>query len=71
MIEHKYAAGDVVELLPSLNNGNGRAIVYTIIRLMPVTGRGCQYRARNATDNYERVLDEAQLRGAEAQSRAS
>ena len=63
MLEHKFAAGDQVELLPSLNNGNGRPIVYTIIRAMPVTDRGCQYRARNALDNYERVLDEAQLRG--------
>ncbi len=68
MLQHKFSAGDEVELLPSLNNGNGRPITYTIVRRMPVTDRGCQYRGRNARDNYERVLDEAQLRGPSRQA---
>jgi hypothetical protein len=30
---------------------------------MSMIGQGCQYRAKSALDNHERVLDEAQLRG--------
>ncbi len=62
MIGHKYVVGAQVELLPNRANCNVRPGVYTILRVMPVTNNGCQYRAKNAIDNHERVLDEAELR---------
>ena len=62
MAQHKYAVGDRVTLLPDRLNANARPGVYTIVRTMPVTNQGCQYRAKSALDSHERVLDEVQLR---------
>ena len=62
MTEHRFAAGDRVELMADSLNNNLRPGIYTIVRVMPVTSHGCQYRAKNAMDNHERVLDESQLR---------
>jgi hypothetical protein len=64
MTEHKFAAGDRVALMTNSSNANVRPGVYTIIRRMPVSSQGCQYRAKSALDNHERVVDEAQLRRA-------
>ncbi len=61
MAKHKFAAGDRVELLQSGPNGI-RPGIYTIVWAMPITSQGYQYRVKNALDNHERVLDEAQLR---------
>ena len=64
MAQHKYAVGDRVSLLPDRLNANVRPGVYTIVRALPPAGQGLQYRAKNALDSHERVLDEAQLRNA-------
>jgi len=64
MTEHKFAVGDRVALLSNKTNSNLRPGVYTIVRALPVTSQGCQYRAKNALDTHERVLDEAQIRAA-------
>jgi len=64
LIEYKFAAGDKVALMTNSSNVNVRPGIYTIVRRMPVTGIGCQYRAKSALDNHERVVDEAQLRRA-------
>jgi hypothetical protein len=61
VVKHKFSVGDRVSVLPDRTNANMRAGVYTITRALPVTGQGFQYRAKNALDNHERVLDEAQL----------
>ncbi len=63
MAEHKFVAGDRVKLLPA-GPSNVRPGIYTIVRVMPTTNRGYQYRVKNALDNHERVLDEAELRKA-------
>ena len=62
MTAHKFAAGDKVTLMT--NSSNIRDGVYTIIRRMPASSQGCQYRAKSALDSHERVVDEAQLRRA-------
>jgi len=62
MQEHRFAVGDRVELLPDRQNSNVRPGIYTIVKTMPVTNQGCQYRAKNVMDSHERVVDEAQLR---------
>jgi hypothetical protein len=64
LIEYKYAAGDKVALMTNSSNVNVRPGIYTIVRRMPLTPIGCQYRAKSALDNHERVVDEAQLRRA-------
>ena len=64
MTEYKFSAGDKVALMTNSSNVNVHPGIYTIIRRMPVTQLGCQYRAKSALDNHERVVDEAQLRRA-------
>ena len=64
MSQHKFSAGDRVMIQADRLDGNLRPGLYTIIRTMPVANRGYQYRAKNALDNHERVLDEAQMRAA-------
>lgn len=64
MTDYKFAAGDKVALMANGNNVNVRPGIYTIIRRMPITQVGCQYRAKSALDSHERVVDEAQLRRA-------
>jgi hypothetical protein len=64
MLKHKYVAGDRVIAVADTLNQNIRPGVYTIVRVLPVAGQGCQYRARNALDTHERVLDEDLLRRA-------
>lgn len=66
MARHKFASGDRVFVVSTGSSGNVRPGIYTIIKTMPDNGRGCQYRARNADDAHERVLDESQLRRPEA-----
>jgi hypothetical protein len=66
MLKHKYAAGDRVIAVGGAAIQNIRPGVYTIVRALPVDGRSCQYRARNAFDTHERVLDENLLRRANA-----
>jgi hypothetical protein len=64
MVTHKFAIGDRVLALPDASNGNARSGVYTIVKVLPVAGRGVQYRAKSALDSHERVLDETLLRPA-------
>ena len=64
MAKHKFSTGDRVLALPDSSNGNARPGIYTIVKALPVAGRGYQYRAKSAFDTHERVLDEALLRPA-------
>jgi hypothetical protein len=50
-----------VRVRPDPANGNSAAGLYTIIKQLPLSSRGLQYRAKGATDTYERVLDEVLL----------
>jgi hypothetical protein len=61
MATHKFAAGDHVTFLPGQFDSNVTRGVYTIVRVLPVTDRGCQYRVKNVEDRHERVIDEVQL----------
>ena len=61
---HKYAVGDRVTATADSANKHFRAGVYTITKVLPVAGQGCQYRAKNPLDAHERVLDEYLLRSA-------
>lgn len=64
MPKHKYAAGDRVVVVADRSNENVRPGIYRIVKVLPVTDRGCQYRAKHAVDTHERVLDEDLLRSA-------
>ncbi len=62
MADYKFAVGDRVALVTNSSNANVRSGVYTIVRRMPASSQGCQYRAKSALDSHERVVDEVQLR---------
>jgi len=62
VIKHKFRTGDRVRVLPDPSNSNGPTGLYTILKALPIAGRGCQYRAKGATDSYERVLDESLIK---------
>ena len=64
MADYKFAAGDKVALMTNSSNANVRAGIYTIVRRLPLTSQGNQYRAKSALDSHERVVDETQLRRA-------
>ncbi len=64
MDKAKFAIGDRVKVMPDRLNSNLRPGIYTIVRALPPTNLGRQYRAKNAMDSHERVLDEAQLQAA-------
>jgi hypothetical protein len=64
MLKHKYAAGDRVVAVTGTSNQNVRPGVYTIVKILPIAGWGCQYRVKNALDLHERVLDEGMLQRA-------
>ena len=58
---HKFSPGERVAFVPGKFDSNVTRGVYTIVRRLPVTNQGCQYRVKNLTDSHERVIDEAQL----------
>ena len=66
MSKHKFTTGDRVVVSTDALNKNISPGVYTIVKVLPLAGQGFQYRAKNANDTHERVLDEAQLRAAYA-----
>jgi hypothetical protein len=61
MALHKFTAGDRVAFLPGKFDTNVTRGVYTVVRVMPVTTQGCQYRVKSVQDSHERVIDEIQL----------
>jgi hypothetical protein len=61
LVKHKFAAGDLVSVLPDRSNHHMRPGIYKITKALPASDEGCQYRAKNVMDSHERVLNEAQL----------
>ena len=66
MAQHKFKVGQTVHLMPNRLERHVPGGVYTVQRLLPVEGRDLQYRVKHAQDGHERVVNEAQLRPAEA-----
>lgn len=64
MLKHKFAAGDHVVVAANRVNENIRPGLYRIVKTLPVSDNGCQYRAKNAIDTHDRVLHEDLLRPA-------
>ena len=57
----KFSPGDHVVFLPSMLDRNVRRGLYTVVRALPATNQGVQYRVKHDHDQHERVVDEAQL----------
>jgi hypothetical protein len=61
MPAHKFRTGDRVAFLPGRSDLNVTRGIYTVVRPLPLTSEGPQYRVKNAHDGYERVINEAQI----------
>ncbi|MGD9816429.1 MAG: hypothetical protein AB7Q23_04275 [Hyphomonadaceae bacterium] len=60
MLETKFGAGQRVAVV----RGNGVSAppgVYRVVRVMPAERGPQQYRVRNESETFDRVLDEARL----------
>jgi hypothetical protein len=66
MAQHKFKVGQKVNLIPNRLERHVPAGIYTVQRLLPVEGRDVLYRVKHTQDGHERVVNEAQLRAAEA-----
>ncbi|MEJ0016342.1 MAG: hypothetical protein WDN25_07195 [Acetobacteraceae bacterium] len=66
MSRHKFKIGQTVHLVPNRLERHVPGGAYKIERVLPDEGRDLQYRVKNVQDGHERVVNEAQLRPAEA-----
>ncbi len=60
-LAHKFGIGDRLDFVPGRLDVNIPRGVYTVLRLMPVEARDCQYRVKSALDGHERIMRESQL----------
>jgi hypothetical protein len=58
--EHKFKIGQTVDLIPSTFRSAAKGS-YEIISLRPVDGDNLKYRIKSKSENYERVVSEADL----------
>jgi hypothetical protein len=68
MAQHKFRVGQKVYLVPNRLERPTPPGEYTVQRLLPVEGRDVRYRVKHSGDGHERVVNEVQLRPAEALS---
>ena len=61
MNRHKFAVGQVVDLMPGTGNANIPRGRYKVQRQLPSETRDLQYRVKHAVDGHERVVLESQL----------
>ena len=66
MAHHKFKVGQSVLLVPNRLERHVPGGTYTVQRLLPIEGRDLLYRVKHSTDGHERVVNEAQLRPADA-----
>jgi hypothetical protein len=62
MLNRRFAKGDRVIVVGGGANENLRPGVYIVVRLLPLSSLGFQYRVKSALDTHERVFDEYMLR---------
>ena len=61
MARHKFAVGQVVDLLYDPRNANVPRGRYKIQRLFPTDSGPPQYRVKHMEDGHERVITETQV----------
>jgi hypothetical protein len=62
MEKHKFKVGDQVRVERNVPGSGVDRGTYKIIKALPVAGFGLQYRARNAADPHDVILDESAIR---------
>ena len=61
MTAHKFTVGEAVSFSPDKGQEHSRGELFEIVRLLPETGDGPQYRIKSQTKDHERVVREDQL----------
>jgi hypothetical protein len=58
---HKYAVGQVLDLLPS-GQSSRRAGECKIVAILPFEGHAVQYRVQSLVESHQRIVSETDLR---------
>lgn len=58
---HKFSIGERVHIRPQMIAFGHQRTPYEITRLLPPSGRDCQYRVKSTVDNQERVIREVDI----------
>lgn len=64
MFARRFVEGDRVVVVGGESGKHRHPGVYTVVRLMPLSGQGFQYRVKAASDTHERVMDDHELAAA-------
>jgi hypothetical protein len=59
---HKFAIGQVLDLLPNRGLSSRQAGECEILRLLPFEGHNVQYRVQSLLEKHQRIVSEADLR---------
>jgi hypothetical protein len=60
---HKFSVGQVLQFQPGAGESKLAAGSYEVVRLLPDSGQGFQYRVRSSASGQERVVRESQIEG--------
>ena len=63
-LKHKFTVGETVYFTASNIARPAATGTYEVIRLLPTDGDDCQYRIKNSTEAFERVLNQHRTRRA-------
>ena len=61
MTTHKFTVGEAVSFSPDKGQEHARGELFEIVRLLPETEDGPQYRIKSQANDHERVVREDQL----------
>jgi hypothetical protein len=66
MADHKFAAGQAVELHSNFRTGH-KGGTFLVVRPLPADNSGNQYRVKSKSDGHERVAYETELSSSESE----
>ena len=67
-MQHKFAVGEMVELVSAPGLSNRPAGLCRIVMRLPFEGRRLQYRIQSTRETTQRVVDEDDLRRSDAKA---
>jgi hypothetical protein len=59
---HKFAIGQVLDLLPNRGLSSRQSGECEVLRLLPFEGHSVQYRVQSLLEKHQRIVSEADLR---------
>jgi hypothetical protein len=62
MMTHKFAIGQILNLLPSRTQSARQSSQCEILHLLPFEGHSVQYRVQSLIEKHQRIVSEGDLR---------